>query len=399
VQKTIRVDAAAARRFLLEAHGLTGFQRFPDVRTVLQRSEFIQEDSINVCGRMHDLILWSRVADYSPDKLATALYSEPRQAFEYYFPNLCALPIEEYPFFVRSMRARINAPGRWHALSAEESEVAAILLNRMQAEGPMRTRTNGDEHGHTMSGWGTKTRVATRVLEKLWLQGHVAVARREGFERWFHRADLVFPELVGLHADEAKLPTVEDEKQFLTRKRLRARRLFKPKRGDMEILGLQSLVKVQIQDVSQPWFVLEEDLPAMERHQQSSGTNLSPEVILLAPLDPLIYDRSRNRALFGFEYTWEVYVPQAKRRWGYYALPILHSDRLIGRVDPKIDRKTGTLHLNSLLLEEGVDPDVVAEALLIRLFAFARFLKAERFAFDTRAVPKAFHRPLLNFQA
>jgi uncharacterized protein YcaQ len=383
VQKTITVDAAAARRFLLEAHGLTGFQTFPDVRAALQQLEFVQEDSINVCGRMHDLILWPRVAGYSPDKLATALYSEPRQAFEYYFPNLCAMPIQEYPYFVRSMRARVNAPGRWHALSAEESEVADILLARMWAEGPIRTRTNGNEHGHTMSGWGTRTRVATRVLEKLWLQGHVVVARREGFERWFHRADLVFPELVGLHADETKLPTVEEEKQFLTRKRLRSRRLF----------------KVLIQDISQPWFILEEDLPAMERHQQSSVTNLSTEAVLLAPLDPLIYDRNRSRTLFSFEYTWEVYVPQAKRRWGYYALPILCGDRLIGRVDPKIDRKTGTLYLISLLLEAGTDPDAVTESLLIRLFAFARFLKAERFAIDTSAVPKAFHRPLLNFQA
>jgi uncharacterized protein YcaQ len=399
VQKTITIDTAAARRFLLEAHGLTGFQTFPDVASALQRLEFVQEDSINVCGRMHDLILWSRVADYSPDKLAAALYSEPRQAFEYYFPNLCALPIEEYSYFVRSMRARINAPGRWHALSPEESEVAAILLTRMQAEGPMRTRTNGDEHGHTMSGWGTRTRVATRVLEKLWLQGHVVVARREGFERWFHRADLIFPELVGLHADETRLPSLEEERRYLTRKRLRTRRLFKPKKSDTETLGDDSFVKIQIQNVPQPWYILDEDLPAIERLQQDPPTHNSTEALLLAPLDPLIYDRNRNRAVFGFDYTWEVYVPQAKRRWGYYVLPILYGDRLVGRVDPKIDRKTGTLQLVSLALEAEVDPDAVVEAVTNRLFAFGRFLQAERFAFEKPVVPKAFHGPLSKFKA
>jgi uncharacterized protein YcaQ len=146
VQKTITIDTATARRFLREAHGLTGFQTFPDVRAALRRLEFVQEDSINVCGRMHDLILWNRVAEYASEKLGAALYEEPRQAFEYYFPNLCALPIDEYPYFVRSMRARIDAPGRWHALSPDESEVAAILLERMAAGGPMRTRTNGNEH-------------------------------------------------------------------------------------------------------------------------------------------------------------------------------------------------------------------------------------------------------------
>ncbi|MES2463251.1 MAG: crosslink repair DNA glycosylase YcaQ family protein [Armatimonadota bacterium] len=399
MQQTITIDTATARRFLLEAHGLTGFQKFPDVGSAIQHLQFLQEDSINVCGRMHDLILWPRVADYSPDKLATALYSEPRQAFEYYFPNLSALPIAEYPYFVRSMRARVNAPGRWHSLSPEESEVAAILLERMQAEGPMRTRTNGDEHGHTMSGWGTRTRVATRVLEKLWLQGHVAVARREGFERWFHRADLIFPELVGLHADETRLPALEEERRFLAQKRLRARRLFKLKRGEADLLGATSLVKVQIENVPQPWFILQDDLTALERIQADPVLNQSTEAILLAPLDPLVYDRSRNRAVFDFDYTWEVYVPQAKRRWGYYVLPILYQDKLIGRVDPKIDRKTATLHLVSLTLETEVDAEAAAEPVLTRLYAFARFLGAEQIAFEKRAVPKAFHRPLSKFKA
>jgi uncharacterized protein YcaQ len=250
-----------------------------------------------------------------------------------------------------------------------------------------------------MSGWGTRTRVATRVLEKLWLQGHFVVARREGFERWFHRADLIIPELVGLHADEAKLPTIEEEKHFLTRKRLRARRLFKPKRGDMETLGAGSFVKVQVQNVPQAWYILEEDLPVMERIQNGPAPKPSAEAILLAPLDPLVYDRSRNGAIFDFEYTWEVYVPQPKRRWGYYVLPILYQDKLIGRLDPKLDRKTSTLQLISLTLEAGVVPETVTDALVTRISAFARFLGANQIAFEKSTVPKAFHRSLSKFNA
>lgn len=394
VQKTITMDAVTARRFLLEAHGLTGFQTFPDVAAALRSLEFVQEDSINVCGRMHDLILWSRVRNYGSDMLATALYREPRQAFEYYFPNLCALPLSEYPYFVRSMRTRIDAPGRWHSLSAEESVVAEILLGRMQSEGPMRTRANGDEHGHTLSGWGTRTRVATRVLEKLWLQGQVVVARREGFERWFHRADLVFPGMVRLHADETLLPTAKEEGQFLVRKRLRAKRLFRLKKSDALVLGEDAFVRVEIGGGKRAWHALTEDAERLE-----SAARIVPgkEAHLLAPLDPLVYDRERNRTLWGFDYTWEVYVPQAKRRWGYYALPLLYGDKLIGRVDPKIDRKTKTLQLHSLTLEDGAVPEAVADALQTRLFAFARFLGAERFTFEEASVPKAFHRPLSKF--
>jgi uncharacterized protein YcaQ len=134
----------------------------------------------------------------------------------------------------------------------------------------------------------------------------------------------------------------------------------------------------------------------MERVQQSRAAE-STEALLLAPLDPLVYDRNRNRAVYGFDYTWEVYVPQEKRRWGYYVLPILFGDRLIGRVDPKIDRKTNTLHLHCLTVEDGVAAEAVREAVVTRLFAFARFLGAERFAFEKDAVPKAFHRPLSKF--
>ena len=189
---------------------------------------------------------------------------------------------------------------------------------------------------------------------------------------------------------------MRDERCFLTRKRLRTRRLFRPKKADVEIIGLDSLVKVEIRDVPQPWFILTEDLPLMERMQQSPVTE-NTEALLLAPLDPLVYDRNRNRALYGFDYTWEVYVPQAKRRWGYYVLPILYGDQLIGRVDPKIDRKTNTLQIHCLTLEEGVEAEAVLEPVMARLFAFARYLGAERFAFERNAVPKAFHRLLSKF--
>ncbi len=157
--REIQISRGAARRFLVRSFALDGFQSLPDVAAALDRLQFVQEDSINVCGRIHDLILWARVRDYTPDDLHRALYESPRQAFEYYFPSLSVLPIGDYAHFARAMRARRESPGRWHGLQPEEIVIAERLLAAIDADGPLRTRTAGAEDGHTTSGWGTKTTI------------------------------------------------------------------------------------------------------------------------------------------------------------------------------------------------------------------------------------------------
>lgn len=382
MRKTISVSQAAARRFLLQAFRLEQWQPLPDVSHALDALEFVQMDSINVCGRMHDLILWARVREYCPAWLDDLLYTTPRGAFEYPFPNLCALPLRDYPYFVRAMRARAAVPGRWGALTAEELPVAERLLARITAEGPLRTRDAGAEDGHTVSGWGTRRKLASHVLEKLWLQGRLAVHHRENFERWFDLAEHTLPpELLALHVDGAALPGEAGERAHRARKRLRVRRLFRPRAEDVRALGADALTQVTLEGSPRPWYVLAEDLPALV--ESEGGVPPEPaDVHLLAPLDPLVYDRERTRALFGFEYVWEVYTPAAKRRWGYYVLPILWGDRLAGRLDPWVDRRSGTLQIHSLQLEPWVDPAAIAAPLAGRITEFARFSGTERVRID-----------------
>jgi hypothetical protein len=368
----LRLSAAGARRFLVNAFGLQRPQALPDVETALDRLEFVQMDSINVCGRIHDLILWSRVAGYRPEMLHALLYEPPRRAFEYYFPNLCVLPLRDYPYFVRGMKARAQTADGWRGLLPDEVPIAERLLARMDAEGPLRTRAGGTDDGHTTSGWGTRTTVAARVLEKLWHHGRLSTARRENFERYFDRTERLLPEAAALHAAaDADLPAEADERAYRVRKRLRARRLFRPRREEAAALEPGELIRVLIENGRRPWYALAEDVP---RLRAAEASPVSDEANLLAPLDPLVYDRERTRDVFGFDYTWEVYTPAAKRRWGYYVLPVLWGDRLAARVDPKIDRKGGILMLQSLALEPGVDADALARPLAARLAAFARFL-------------------------
>jgi uncharacterized protein len=380
VTAPVSVSRAAARRFLLRSFGLErpgGDRGVPDV---VRDLEFVQMDSIDVCGRIHDLILWSRIRGYSPGGLSTALYGAPRVAFEEHFPNLAALPLDEYRYFVREMRRRSRSAtsrssGR---LTTEERPAARALLDRIGAEGPLRSRDASAGTARTRSAWGTTQTVAARVLEKLWLHGRLAIQRREGFERWFDLPERVLPEeALALHRPGAKLPPPGEESAFHARKRLRSRRLFRPSRLDRAALPRRAFREVSVEGSPRNWWVLAEDLPRLLEAADAAPV-ARPGVGLLAPLDPLIYDRERTRDLFGFEYVWEVYTPAAKRRWGYYVLPVIWGDRLAGRLDPRMDRASGTLRLVTLQLEPGIDGVEIAPDLAARLRDYARFLGARR---------------------
>ncbi|WP_395143145.1 DNA glycosylase AlkZ-like family protein [Armatimonas sp.] len=386
--QTIRIPKEAARAFLIRAFALESWQSLSDTEAAIQQLEFVQEDSIPICGRMHDLILWPRVKNYTPKKLADTLYgseSSSASAFEIHFPNLAALPRADYPYFVRRKKARTQTPGRWQGLLPEEEPVAEAFLAALDTHGPLSTRRHGNDFGHMLSGWGTRSTVISQVAEKLWLHGKLGIAHRKNFERYFDRLERVAPELAQWHTDNATLPDPEEAARYLARKRLKAKALFRPRRDDLATLGESAFCKVEIDGLTKPWYTLKELTPFAEPHPEGTRVGRSEERAepggrLLAPLDPLIYDRQRNREIFDFDYTWEVYVPAAKRKWGYYVLPILLGDRLIGRVDLKRETKTDTLQLLSLSLEDGVDAQMVAEAIALRLKNLASFLEVSQVA-------------------
>lgn len=371
--QSITVTKAQARRFLLRAFSLEQWQSLPSVESAIQTLEFVQEDSINICGRIHDLILWPRVLGYTPERLAQTLYGPQASAFEIHFPNLAALPRSDYPYFVARMKERQVVPGRWQGLFPQEEPVAQAFLEALDMHGPLSTRSHGNDFGHMQSGWGTRATVVSQVAEKLWLHGTISIAHRKNFERYFDRTERIAPDLAHWH--NAALPDPTETARFRARKRLKAKALFRPKRDDLTVLGESAFCKVEVEGVKRPWYCLTEDTPSLaapKGYPVAVSAAGDAGVSLLAPLDPLIYDRERTRDLFDFDYMWEVYTPAEKRRWGYYVLPILQGDRLVGRVDPKLDRKTETLEVLSLTL----DPEADRAAVWARLEDYAAFLGA-----------------------
>jgi uncharacterized protein YcaQ len=319
----------------------------PDIATALAHHGYIQIDPINVCGRMHDLILRNRVHGYREGDLMRHLHGAPellpaarRTAFEHHLPTehtLVALPLEAWPYLLAAMRRRTYGAGSWSGrLSPKQKELSVRLLAEIAARGPLSSEDFSDT-GRSRAVWGAATQAKT-TLQKLFFHGRLLIAKRsENNRRYYDLPENVLP------AKTLRLP--EPSRQETARwealLKLRQRRLTTLKRAELALVS--DLVQPFAVDGCPTLYCLNSDLPLLDLPTLSSQT--SNQAVLLAPLDPLIYTRPVTRALWDFDYNWEVYTPPAKRKRGYYALPILAGTELVGHVDPKADRAAQRLRV------------------------------------------------------
>jgi len=346
----LSLSPAAARRFQLRALGLGA--PHASVAAALARHGYVQIDPINVCGRMHDHILRNRVAGYREGDLWRHLHGagaplppDQRTAFEHHLPAtgiLTALELDAWPHLLAAMRARTRRPGAWSGrLSPREKEIADRVLAEIAARGPLGSDAIADDR-RAKRFWGSATLVKS-VMQKLFFHGRLLIAQRDRGRRLYDLPERVLPAAV-LAARE---PDAGETARWQARLILRQRRLVTLKRADLP----------QVEDLVQPvkvgdlplLYCLREDLPLLEAGDMHAEA--APR--LLAPLDPLIYDRALTLRLWDFDYTWEVYTPPAKRRRGYYALPVLAGDAFVGHVDPKADRARGRLLVASRRIRRG----------------------------------------------
>ena len=354
----ITLSAAQARRFALHALGL--MMPHSTVADVLGHHGYVQIDPINVCGRMHDLILRPRLTGYREGDLmrfvhgeTETLPAERRAAFEHHLPStgiLVVLENEAWPFLQGAMRARSRRAGAWSGkLTAREAELAPRLLAEITARGPLGSDAIEDKRAGVRT-WGTSTLVKA-TLQKLFFHGRLLIARREAGRRLYDLPEHVLPAAVLARpaATEAEIARWE------ATLKLRQRRLTPLKRG--ELAAVTDLVQPIRVEGAPLLYALRTDAGLLERVRDPAKRNGSEAVEaltrLLAPLDPLIYDRVVTRALWDFDYTWEVYTPPLRRKRGYYALPLLAGEALVGHVDPKADRKAGKLTTVSREVRRG----------------------------------------------
>jgi uncharacterized protein YcaQ len=352
--RPFRVSPIGARLFLRRAHLLD--TPAPDVGSALAHHGFVQIDPINICGRMHDHILRNRVAGYREGGLMRHLHggeagerlaAGERSAFEHHMPStnvLVAFPLAAWPHLHASMRARAGRRGAWlGGLTPRERDLAARILEAISSQGALSPDPFVDgRKGRRV--WGSAT-LAKATLQKLFFHGRVLIAGRQKNRRIYDLPERVLPAT----ALAAREHSADETARWLAVTRLRQHRLVALRRAELSLV--EDLVQPVEIDGCPALHCLREDLHWFEPAEGSAAGSGDP--LLLAPLDPLIYDRRVTRHLWGFDYAWEAYVPAPKRTRGYYALPVLAGTDLVGHVDIKADRERGRLRVVSRSVRRG----------------------------------------------
>jgi len=351
----LTVSPAAARRFMRRALLLE--EPAPDIATALAHHGYIQIDPINVTGRMHDLILRNRVRDYREGSLMRHLHGEEqplpaakRTAFEHHIPSantLVAFPLSAWPYLQAEMRARTRRAGAWSGrLSPRQRELAPQLLAEIAARGPLSSEDFADT-GRSRHVWGAATQ-AKATLQKLFFHGRLLIARRgDGNRRYYDLPERVLPAAT-LALPE---PGPRETARWGALLKLHQRRLTLLKKKELSLV--EDLVQPIRIEGCPTLHCLRTDVPLFELPTIDPRRSTAAHPLLLAPLDPIIYDRRVTSALWSFDYTWEVYTPPAKRIRGYYALPVLSGTDLVGHVDPKADRENRKLLVVSRSVRRG----------------------------------------------
>ena len=386
----MKLSLPDARRIAV-AGQLLPAPRGTSIVDVVRHIGYLQLDPTRAVERNHLLVLWSRLGSYSVEELQRLLGE--RELYEY---SAAIVPTEDYPLHRSAMRRypAYEAGTAWNdrikRWLKDNSVAQRRILAQLRRDGPLASRDLADIEMRPWesTGW-TNERNLTRMLEFLSLQGKVLVSKREGGQRLWDVAEHVVPER---RRKEASPPVREIVRRAADR--------------SLRGLGVATPQEVRLEPfVNGPYPGIREAAEQIGRavEVESLGTRLihpaaeprrSRQTMLLSPFDPLIRNRERTQALFGFRFRLEIYVPKDKREFGFFVLPILHGDRLIGRVDPTMDRKAGVFRVNAVYAEEAA-PESAGPAIARAIERLGKWLGAGEIAYS-RKVPSIWGDSLCN---
>lgn len=362
----VTISGDHARAFLLRRPGgLYASAGVPDHPLPLVRQiGILQVDPVSVVAANHHLVARTRVPGYLPTHLDDALYRD-RTLVENFHSIHAILPMEDWRFYDR----RLGPPTRMEQAHPEIIRQATErVLGAIRLRGPLAARDfmDDDDRMPMEYGWGT-TRRSQVALQTLLRRGFLMVHHREGTQRFYELTERMLPPDV----DGTPVTEVERELHFAQRDVTYAG-LAMGTGGIKPAITAGDAVPVVVEGVRATFYVA----PAQLEQLASAApvTEAERRAIILAPLDPFVWDRKRLAALWGFDYTWEVYVPAAKRKYGPYTLPVLWGDRFVARLDPSLDRKRRILRVKNLWFEDNAprDPHLFTD-LAAEIARFATF--------------------------
>ena len=361
-----------AKRFVLSKQGLLGRHRFAGKDGAYQyvrQAGCIQYDPVDVCGRNAELTLQSRVKGFTKRMLADLLYQD-RCLVDYCDKELSIWPREDWPYF-EGYRARSRELGRTFPGIPELEEQAVAWIRDhgpVSSDGlPIDGKIFWHSSMHWSGHWDRESPAARSVLEQLYADGVLLIHHKEGSRKVYDLSEKYFePEL--LHSANP----CPDEASFLRwrlARRIGAVGLLWNRRSDawlgismtpeqrerafaeMEASG--TIFPVQVEGIRFQMYAVSEDLPLLNA-VMNGETDTRPRLEFLAPLDPMLWDRKLIEAIWDYQYSWEIYTPAVKRRYGYYVLPILYGQEFIGRIEAAADRKAAALQVRNIWFEPGV---------------------------------------------
>ena len=368
----IQLTNLQARRFLLAKHGLLGPQRFTGKAGALayiRQCGCIQFDPVDVCGKNAELVLQARIGPTAKKVLYELLYKD-RALFDYTDKNQAILPVEDWPYFSRYRRA-----ARENGLCfAELTALEPAAKEYIRANGPVcsdELPIAGEVHWHSVihwsGNWHGTGKAARSVLEQLYSTGELVIHHKAGARKYY---DLAWRHIPGELLNAADpLPDDAGYLSWRVLRRIGAVGLLwnHPSDAWLHIQNMDNAARheifrrlesdgritaVQVEGLKTPLYLCSEDLPLLEEVLHTD--KFRPRCEVLAPLDCLLWDRKLIKALFGYHYTWEIYTPAEKRQYGYYVLPLVYGDALVGRVEAAADTANGVLRVKNIWFEDGV---------------------------------------------
>ncbi len=361
------LSRSQARRIALAAQGfLDPHHAAPTMRTLtrtVQRTGVLQIDSVNVLQRAHFMPLFSRIGAYDVTLLERASTSRPRRLVEYWAHVAAYMPVELWPFMRHRMdKANTLAWGGPRSIAARKPDLVAGVLQDVKAGGPVTARDIDDDLPRSKVDWGWNWSEVKQALEHLFLAGEVTAAGRNGaFERLYDIPERVIPAAILAQP----VPTPAQAHIELIRRAaishgvatefcLRDYYRMAPEESKPAVASLVEageLLPVSIEGWKTPAYL----------HRDARLPRRVSARAVLSPFDPVVWERRRTEHLFGFHYRIEIYVPEAKRVFGYYVLPFLLGEHLVGRVDLKADRKARVLVVRGAYAEPGAPEETVPE--------------------------------------
>ena len=381
---------ARLRRIALSAQGLLQAQPFGQgiagARKAISHLGYVQIDTISMVERAHHHVLHSRVPKFKPAMTNELLLNG--DIFEYWSHAAAFLPVDDFRFSLPYKHALKSGQTHWY--KNPDKKLIRELLARIRSDGPLRSRDLEATTKKTGAGWWD-WKPAKKALEQMYMQGDLMVCNREGFQKSYDLTERVLPSQVN-----TKMPSIEEFAEHLVDQQLRCHGLLSLKgitylRRNAE---LRKAVKDRVNDRLAQGMLEQIQLSSGEVFILESGAldrplpRLSNRMLILSPFDNTVIQRDRLKALFEYDYQIECYVPEAKRQYGYFSLPLLYRGEFIGRMDCKAHRKVSHLEIESLYFEQHeFDEGLLITAFVEAIKQFRQFQKCDKVSL-TKAYPK-----------